>query len=89
MAHVSIPSLLRPLCGGKREMELPGTTVREVLEALDAACPGMGIRLLDGDSLRPALGISIDGEMAGADLNKQVAPHSEIAIIPAIAGGEL
>ena len=46
-ATVRIPSQLRPLSGGAGELELEGSTVGEVLNALDSAHPGFADRLFE------------------------------------------
>jgi len=46
---VRIPTQLRTLTGGSGEVDLEGSTVGEVMRALDGAHPGMGERLFDGD----------------------------------------
>ena len=54
-AIVRIPTQLRPLTGGDGEVAATGTTVGEVLKALDAAHPGMGERLFDEAGITPTL----------------------------------
>src|SRR6476646_7916286 len=44
---VRVPTTLRTLTGGKAEVEVDGSTVGEVINALDSAHPGFSDRLLD------------------------------------------
>jgi len=87
MATVWIPSLLRPLTGGQRQVTVPGATVGEVIAALDATHPGVRDRLVDGDRLQPSIAVAIDGVTANEGLLSPVRPDSELHIIPAIGGG--
>ena len=93
MAVVWIPSLMRDLTGGERQIEIdveieaPGQTVGEVLDALDVTYPGIKARLCDGDRLDPAMAVSIDGRIAPLGLLEKVGAQSEIHFVPAVSGG--
>ncbi|HEX9530465.1 MAG TPA: ubiquitin-like small modifier protein 1 [Acidimicrobiales bacterium] len=87
---VRIPTQLRPLTGGAGEVALDGSTVGEVLKALDAAHPGFGERLFDdGGRLRRFVNVFLADEdvrhLQGVDT--PVAPGQTLSIIPAVAGG--
>jgi molybdopterin synthase sulfur carrier subunit len=90
MATVRIPTQLRTLSGGAAEVDVEGSTVGEVLKALDAAHPGFSARLFDdGGSLRRFVNIYVGEEdVRFADgLETAVAPGQTLSIIPAVAGG--
>ena len=87
MAIVHIPTQLRSLAGGRDRVEAPGSTLRQVIEALDAACPGMKDQLLEDGKIRSQLAIAVDGAVAESGLVAPVADDAEIYIIPAIGGG--
>lgn len=87
MATVWIPSLLRPLTGGQRQVTAPGATVGEVIDALEATYPGMRERLCQGDRLQSSIAIAVDGVTAANGLLEPVRPDSELHIVPAIGGG--
>ncbi|MSQ42007.1 MAG: MoaD/ThiS family protein [Dehalococcoidia bacterium] len=87
MAVVHIPAHMRTLSGGRDRVEVQGRTLRQVIEALAAACPGMRELLLDDDQIRPEMAIAIDGVVAESGLVEPVPEHAEIHLIPAIAGG--
>ena len=88
MAKVWIPSLLRELCGGERIVEVPGRSVRQVIENLEARCPGIRERLIEDGELRPDLAVSVDGETTQIGLLQPVGDDSEVHILPALGGGE-
>jgi molybdopterin synthase sulfur carrier subunit len=84
---VYIPPLLRTLAGGKSTVEVEGATVRQVVENLERACPGMRERLIDGERLRPNISVAVDGELSPLGLLERVQPSSEIHFVAAISGG--
>lgn len=87
MATVWIPSLLRPLTGGQRQVTAAGTTVGEIIVDLERAYPGMRDRLCQGDRLQPGIVVAVDGETGTLGLLEPVPADSEVQILPAIAGG--
>lgn len=87
---VRIPTTLRPMAGGKSEVDVEGSTVGEVIKSLDAAHPGFADRLLDdGGNLRKFVNIFVaDDDVRFLDgLDTQVPDGETVAIIPAVAGG--
>jgi molybdopterin synthase sulfur carrier subunit len=87
MAKVWIPSLLRDMCSGEHIVEVPGRSVRQVIENLDAHCPGIRDRLIEDGDLRPDLAVSVDGETTQIGLLQAVSENSEVHILPALGGG--
>ena len=87
MPTVYIPALLQGLTGGKTAVEVEGGTVREVLDNLERAYPGIGARLLDQDRLRSNISVAVDGRISRLGLRERVSPSSEVHFITAIAGG--
>lgn len=87
MAAVWIPSLMRDLAGGQQTVTVPGRTVRQVIDALEAAYPGTKARLCDGDRLSPAISVSVDGVVQRLGMMYPVGENSEVHFIPAISGG--
>jgi molybdopterin synthase sulfur carrier subunit len=86
---VRIPPILRPEADGHREIEAAGATVREVLEALLAAHPGLEGRILSQGRLPPFLNLYLDGTDVKAldGLDTAVDPASTLLLLPAMAGG--
>ena len=90
MATVRIPTQLRTLTGGEGIVEVSGTTVAEVLKALDAAHAGFAERLFDDDGgLRRFVNVFVDDEDVRflQNLDTEVGEKSTVSIVPAVAGG--
>lgn len=87
MPVVFIPTPLRDHTGGVVEVALEGSTVAELIEALDARFPGLKSRLCQGDRLVPGLQVSVDHVMTRRGLEAKVQPESEIHFLPVIGGG--
>jgi molybdopterin synthase sulfur carrier subunit len=87
MPRVFIPAQLRDLTAGQAEVETAGSTVGEVVAALDRKFPGMRERLCVNDELSPALQLSIDGEFSRRGLEARVKPTSEVHFLPVFGGG--
>ena len=87
---VRVPTTLRTLTGGASEVTVEGTTVQEVLDALEAAHPGFAGRILDGEGALHRfvnLYVSDDDVRFRDGLATPVAEGETVSIIPAVAGG--
>ena len=87
---VRIPTQLRQLTGGAGEIKVEGSTVGEVLKALDSAHPGFGERLFDeAGELRRFVNVFVaDEDVRFLDgLSTAVADGQTVSVIPAVAGG--
>ncbi len=87
MPVVFIPALLRDLTGGVESLEVPGGTVREAIDQLEASYPGVKERLYDGDRLRPGIAVAVDGAISRKRLRHRLEAGSEVHFLPAISGG--
>jgi len=90
VATVYVPAPLRRQTGGQSRVQVPGTTVREVLANLGTAYPGVGAQVQDeAGHVRAYINIFINGNemrtLRGEDT--PVGPQDEVSIIPAMAGG--
>ncbi|PJA78293.1 MAG: molybdopterin synthase sulfur carrier subunit [Nitrospirae bacterium CG_4_9_14_3_um_filter_51_5] len=90
MIKVRIPTPLRPMTGGKSEVELTGNTVSEIIENLGSAHPGIKERVYDEQGeVRRFINIYVNEEdirfLTGKDT--PLKDGDEVSIIPAIAGG--
>jgi molybdopterin synthase sulfur carrier subunit len=87
MPVVWIPALLRNLTGGEEKLIVPGETVRQAIEALDARYPGVMARLCDEGRLRPNIAVFVDGVASRERLRHRLTEASEVHFVPAISGG--
>jgi molybdopterin synthase sulfur carrier subunit len=90
MATVYVPTPLRRLTGGEGKVEVNGTTVAELLAALERTFPGMERELREPDgSVRGFINIFVNGteirQLRGAQT--PLREGDEVSIIPAMAGG--
>jgi sulfur-carrier protein len=86
MPRVFIPPTLRALVGSE-VVDVPGRSVREVIEALDAQFPGVRQRLRDDDGLRSGIAVAVGGSVSSLGLLQRVGPDDEVHFLPAIGGG--
>ncbi len=87
MPRVFIPPLIRPLTGGTEDVELDATSVREVVDQLEARYPGIRDRLCKGDALKPGLAVAVNGNVSSLGLLHKVREDCEIHFLPSIGGG--
>jgi MoaD family protein len=85
MPTVKLYANLRKLAGTK-ELSVPGVTVASVLGELANQAPGLRNVVLDGETLRPHVVITLNGHNI-IDVNTQVTEDDVIAVFPPIAGG--
>ncbi len=87
MPTVYIPSLMQSLCGGKPAVEVEGSTLRQVVEALEQVYPGMKERLVESGRIKPNISVAVDGEVTTLGMLEKVGETSEVHFLPAIGGG--
>jgi molybdopterin synthase sulfur carrier subunit len=87
---VRIPTQLRTLSSGASEVGVDGTTVADVLAALETAHPGFRDRLFDeGGALRRFVNVFVADEDVRflEGLATPVSEGTTVSIVPAVAGG--
>ena len=87
---VRVPTQLRTLTNGAGEVTVEGSTVGEVLKALDASHPGFAGRLFDdAGHLRRFVNVFVADEDVRflQGLDTPVPDDQTLSIIPAVAGG--
>lgn len=72
--------------GAPRRVEIPASTVREMIDGLDARWPGMRDRICDSrPAIRKHMNVFVDGEKA--TLETRLTPGAEVFVLTAISGG--
>jgi sulfur-carrier protein len=89
MADVWLPPRLQRLTGGEQVVQVAGETVRQLIENLEHAYPGMKAELYDEeeDIVMPGMSVIIDGETSQLGLLERVPANSEVHFLPALGGG--
>jgi molybdopterin synthase sulfur carrier subunit len=86
VAVVCVRGPLRKLAGGHAEHELEGTTVLELLRALERRHPDTGGWIVDERGrIRRHINVFVNGEQGGETTT--VRAGDRIEVIPAITGG--
>jgi sulfur-carrier protein len=87
VALVWIPPLMRDLTENRDRVEVPGSTVRQVVENLEAIHPGIRARLCEGDDLSTRVSVVVDGQLSRLRLNQPVEAASQVRFVPVMHGG--
>lgn len=90
MPHVSFTRHLQQFFPTLAAGEVPGTTVRELVEALDRLYPGLASYVVDETGrLRKHVNIFVGDEPIGdrERLSDALAPKDRVLIIQALSGG--
>lgn len=89
-ATVRIPTILRSYTDGAAEVSVDGTTVGEVIRALDSRHVGIAARIVDDSGqLRRFVNVYVDDDDVRFldGLETVVVDGATVSIIPAVAGG--
>ena len=87
---VRIPNPLRKLTNEEDKVSLEGSTLQEILDALETKYPGIKERLCEETGeLRNFVNVYINGEDSRFldGLSSSINSGDEISIVPAVAGG--
>jgi molybdopterin converting factor small subunit len=86
MPVVRLRAPLSELAGGRRELELAGGTVREVLRTLEDEHPPLAGWILDERAtIREHINVFVNGERGVEDT--ALSPDDRIHVLPSISGG--
>ena len=80
---------MQKITGGLEQVQVPGATVRQLVNNLDQQFPGLKALLYDDeeDDIMPGLAVIVDGEASQLGLLERVSETSEVHFLPAIGGG--
>lgn len=81
MVEVVVWGSLKPLVGGEARLTVEASNVKELLERLEEAHPGLKPQLARGVS------ISIDGTIFRDSWFEPIPPEAEVHLLPRLAGG--
>ena len=87
---LTVPTVLRSLTSGAKNVEVDGSTVSEVLDALEGAHPGFKSRLIDDEgNLNRFMNIFVDDDDVRflQGLDTKVPEGATVTIMQAVAGG--
>ncbi|HXF56943.1 MAG TPA: ubiquitin-like small modifier protein 1 [Actinomycetota bacterium] len=87
---VRMPTVLRSYAEGRSTVTVEGSTVRQVLEALERACPGIEERLFEAPGkLRRFINVFVDDQdiRFAQGLDTPVPDGATVSLLPAVAGG--
>lgn len=87
MATVYIPSLMQKLSDGKSKVEIPGASVRQIVNNLEDEYPGFKERLVEDGRIKGNISVAVDGEITPLGMLEKVGENSEVHFLPAIGGG--
>jgi molybdopterin converting factor small subunit len=90
MSTVWIPQVLRAAAGGNKQVELAGSSVGEVVDALVAQYPSLrGQLLTDDGALNRFVNVYVNGQDVRYldGLSTQLGERDELRLLPAMAGG--
>jgi sulfur-carrier protein len=90
MSTVWIPQVLRASAGGNKQIELTGSSVGEVVEALVAQYPSLRGQLLSDDgALNRFVNVYVNGQDVRYldGLATPLGATDELRLLPAMAGG--
>jgi sulfur-carrier protein len=86
MAIVRLCAPLSELAGGRRELQLEGATVRDVLRALESEHPAIAGWILDEQkTIRDHVNVFVNGEKSREET--ELGADDRIHVIPSISGG--
>ena len=87
---VRIPTPLRTLTGGEKELQIAATSIAGLVQALEKQHPGFQSRLLDdAGKLRRFVNLFVNDEDVRflQNLDTPLKEGDQVSIVPAIAGG--
>ena len=87
MAKVFIPFSMRKLVDGQSRLDIPGATLRELIDNLEEQYPGTKDRLVEDDALKVGLSAIVGEQPTRQGLRAKLEYDTEVHFLPAISGG--
>lgn len=87
MATVKIPRPMQVYTRDQEVVHADGKNVRQLINDLEEAYPGLKGALMNDDKLKPDIVVAIDGKIARLGLLQQLTETNEVIFLPAISGG--
>src|SRR2546425_11012454 len=90
IARVILPHVLRAKIGNRKSVTVAGSTIRDIIDALDRDFPGLRFNLChETGELRPFVNIFLDRENIRylQGLDTPIHPGTTIHILQSVAGG--
>ena len=88
MVTVFIPNAFRKFSGDREQVQVAGgASLRQVIERLEAECPGIKEQLMANGGIHPGLAIFLDDEQISQGLIEPVPDGATLRILPAMGGG--
>jgi sulfur-carrier protein len=90
VARVKLPTILRSQAGGEKQVDVDGSTLREVLSDLEIRYPGITSTVLTEDgALHRFVNVYVNDEDVRylGSLETEVRDGDTVSILPAVAGG--
>ncbi len=89
MVVVRLATPLRKFSGGKPEIKVEGSTVREVIENIEARSPGFADKILDDNDIKQFINIFHNNEDIRFQkaIDTEIKPDDVLSILPAVSGG--
>jgi len=88
MITVFIPTAFRKFSGEREQVEVEGgSSLRQIIERLEAECPGLKEQLVLDGGIHPGLAIFVNDEQTSQGLIEQIPDDATVRILPAMGGG--
>ena len=87
MAHVFLPYALRKYTGGNGQVDMPGKSLGELVDNLEAAYPGISEHLVQDGRLKPGLAAVCGYAATRQGLLQKLEDDIEVHFVPAVSGG--
>ncbi len=87
MAHVFLPFALRKFTGGNGQVKMPGATLGELIDNLEAAHPGIKAQLVEDGRMKPGVAAVCGHAETRQGLLQKLDDDVEVHFVPAISGG--